>query len=620
MFADARPDDNEQESSSAAQDTSDDERTSDLTVTSAPLAPTTSSSGCGNDKENDLRLHPPNRNPLKRKNSQPLSPDSPLVQTSIKSFYTMLEKKPKRDWVSPMKSTANDSFDHINAQLISSMVVNGRRLVPCIRNLSDAEIAAYQSAYVESAESDTSSSIISNLTYLHTLSKNRRTHRPAAVTSAAAAADKKEYTVEHILQMNEIDGEPHFLIKWRGWPHSANTWEPLENVRDCDRFVNYIASEIVNFHDEIEHIAVMSASATDDQATGQESDDDDAVMFERLRDFDELHFQSNLLVLAHLHRDAPGDHENEPVYGRMQATLQRDLQLLTVHMRRMRQLEQLQAFEQHINATDKSSKLTVENLVDFDGPPERFEYINDVFAGDGVTIPDDPRIGCTCAGGECNYWSQCCAKEANSSFAYNKRGRIRVPPGTPVFECNRHCACDSTCMNRVVQQGRQHSLCIFKTANGCGWSVRTLRTIWKGQFICEYVGEVVTHEEAERRGQIYDAKGQTYLFDLDINTMDNLYTIDAAFHGNVSHFINHSCDPNCGVWAVYIDCVDLDLPRLGLFSTRKIEAGEELNFDYQSNPASGVVEQCSDELDSADRKKKQMECRCGSIKCRKYIF
>ena len=33
---------------------------------------------------------------------------------------------------------------------------------------------------------------------------------------------------------------------------------------------------------------------------------------------------------------------------------------------------------------------------------------------------------------------------------------------------------------------------------------------------------------------------RTYLFDLDFNLGDqNLYTVDAAFYGNLSHFINH---------------------------------------------------------------------------------
>ena len=39
---------------------------------------------------------------------------------------------------------------------------------------------------------------------------------------------------------------------------------------------------------------------------------------------------------------------------------------------------------------------------------------------------------------------------------------------------------------------------------------------------------------------LIDAEGRTYLFDLDFNMgSNNPYTVDAAFYGNVSHFINH---------------------------------------------------------------------------------
>lgn len=37
---------------------------------------------------------------------------------------------------------------------------------------------------------------------------------------------------------------------------------------------------------------------------------------------------------------------------------------------------------------------------------------------------------------------------------------------------------------------------------------------------------------------MYDRQGSTYLFDLDY--VEDVYTVDAAHQGNVSHFVNHS--------------------------------------------------------------------------------
>lgn len=240
-------------------------------------------------------------------------------------------------------------------------------------------------------------------------------------------------------------------------------------------------------------------------------------------------------------------------------------------------------------------------------------------------------------------------------FAYTANKRLRVAPGTPIYECNKACKCSSDCCNRVVQGGRNIKLSIFRTSNGCGWGVKTEQKIRQGQFLCQYVGEVITFEEAEKRGREYDANGLTYLFDLDFNSVENPYVVDAAHLGNVSHFINHSCDPNLGVWAVWADCLDPNLPMLALFATREIEPGEELCFDYLQkasdnddadtnsssiskdssydneipsgseattgiNPVSPVKSRFEIQQQNRAMLRNLTECKCGALKCRKYLF
>ncbi|NXW12043.1 SUV91 methyltransferase, partial [Fregetta grallaria] len=160
----------------------------------------------------------------------------------------------------------------------------------------------------------------------------------------------------------------------------------------------------------------------------------------------------------------------------------------------------------------------------------------------------------------------------------NEAGQVRIRAGLPIYECNSRCRCGAECPNRVVQKGIRYDLCIFRTGNGRGWGVRTLERIRKNSFVMEYVGEIITSEEAERRGQVYDRQGATYLFDLDY--VEDVYTVDAAHYGNISHFVNHSCDPNLQVYNVFIESLDERLPRIALFATRPIRAGEELTFDY----------------------------------------
>ena len=49
----------------------------------------------------------------------------------------------------------------------------------------------------------------------------------------------------------------------------------------------------------------------------------------------------------------------------------------------------------------------------------------------------------------------------------------------------------------------QHKLSIYRTDNGCGWGVKAMENIKQGSFVAEYVGEVITNEEAEERGRKY---------------------------------------------------------------------------------------------------------------------
>ncbi|KAH9610257.1 hypothetical protein KSS87_010655 [Heliosperma pusillum] len=41
------------------------------------------------------------------------------------------------------------------------------------------------------------------------------------------------FEVEAIRKRRISKGEPQYLIKWRGWPESANTWEPVDHLQTC---------------------------------------------------------------------------------------------------------------------------------------------------------------------------------------------------------------------------------------------------------------------------------------------------------------------------------------------------------------------------------------------------
>ncbi|CAG8813208.1 3414_t:CDS:2, partial [Gigaspora rosea] len=63
------------------------------------------------------------------------------------------------------------------------------------------------------------------------------------------------------------------------------------------------------------------------------------------------------------------------------------------------------------------------------------------------------------------------------------------------------------------QHGIKIPLRVFKTMDGRGWGLRTLRKIFKGMFVCEYAGEIIRTEEAKRRWEEMknDAMAQNYV-------------------------------------------------------------------------------------------------------------
>lgn len=163
------------------------------------------------------------------------------------------------------------------------------------------------------------------------------------------------------------------------------------------------------------------------------------------------------------------------------------------------------------------------------------------------------------------------------------------------IECSSKCRCGEYCDNQQFQRYNYSPCSVFRTERK-GFGIRAEQDIEPETFIIEYVGEVLNNKQFEKRAKKYskDKNRHYYFMALRSNAI-----IDATTKGNISRFINHSCDP-CAMTQKWTVNGEL---RVGFFSTRRIEQGEEITFDYQFQRYG----------------KEAQKCYCEATNCRGWI-
>ncbi|KAI1317262.1 hypothetical protein EDD11_008749 [Mortierella claussenii] len=433
----------------------------------------------------------------------------------------------------------------------------------------------------------------------------------------------EEYEVEAILGIRDLKAVhgPRFKVKWRGYDDSQNTWEPLENLDNCQDLVKEFLLDMYTGHQTMKTgVPAAKIRSVDPNSRLTRSS------------------SSSVSPSPSMSRSSRSSETKSSAPATVPSTPSRNIPII----RTLKQIKddrppqpvptKFQEFE-NIFQGSAGPKISVENTVDDAACPPGFQYTNDFVYGEGVQ-PPDPNFSskCDCGPGQCTLKNKCpCMIEAvaENSFdclPFERDGRVSVNADKILYECHAECGCGPDCISKASQQGRKFAMKIKRyPVKGWGVLLDQEDPIPPRTFVARYTGEIITNQEAEKRGQIYDKEGATWLFDLDYMTGKEVkYSIDASKYGNESHFFNHSCDPNLSVHILMggDTAGDLAMMTLSFWSNRWIRRGDELTFDYNGKYVQPWLRQ--DSQDEADFEETNITegmvpCMCGATRCRKWV-
>ncbi|ETN12566.1 hypothetical protein, variant 1 [Phytophthora nicotianae INRA-310] len=178
--------------------------------------------------------------------------------------------------------------------------------------------------------------------------------------------------------------------------------------------------------------------------------------------------------------------------------------------------------------------------------------------------------GCSCSPGECRT-SKCPCFAALRECDPDVCVSCGASEMAVLVTTNTDRCASSMCGNINVIRSKHKRLSMgLSSIHGYGMFAR--ETISATEFVYEYTGAMLSQDEAERRGLIYDKMEMSYLFDLNEDAV-----LDALRCGNKSKFINHDgVTPNCTAKVVSVCGVH----HITIWALRDISVGEELMFDY----------------------------------------
>lgn len=149
----------------------------------------------------------------------------------------------------------------------------------------------------------------------------------------------------------------------------------------------------------------------------------------------------------------------------------------------------------------------------------------------------------------------------------------------------------------ITKKGVVWKKVYFEKSEIQGFGLFALEPISQSDFICEYTGQLIRMEVADRRERKLTKMGFQHMYLFRLETM----VIDATEHGSNARFLNHSCSPNCRARQLKMN----DLQKIMFFATKPIKPHDEICFNY--------------EMEFEPNPEKWEKCYCGSKDCNGYL-
>ncbi|ERN18966.1 hypothetical protein AMTR_s00067p00206920 [Amborella trichopoda] len=251
-----------------------------------------------------------------------------------------------------------------------------------------------------------------------------------------------------------------------------------------------------------------------------------------------------------------------------------------------------------ISKGEESVRISVVNEVSSERYPPSFQYIpKNIVYKNAYGNFSLARIGdegcCPECLGDClsSSLSCACARETGGEYAYALDGLLKKEFLDQALSMNRdpekhyHFYCKGYLLERSGNEDKPAACkghLVFFTSEGKGWGLRTLEELPRGDGVERHTYPVLLDADWCKEGVLKD---------------EEALCLDATHFGNVGRFVNHRCgDANLVEIPVEIE--------LAFFTTRKVEALDELTWDY------GI------DFEDHDHPVKAFKCLCGSKLCR----